>query len=403
MGAIRKRGKNYIITYYDSNGMRRWETVGPNLHEARQVLAERMWERRNGKSRVPRDKMTVAELIKKWKENYLPVQQQLGRLKPSTIRSYQSNLDGHVGPFFGAMQLAEVSLASVQEFIKTLLGKGLSAKTIGNVIVILKEMFKHAVQWEYLDADPVQYVERPRGEDKEMDVLTPEEVRRLLDAQEEPLRTLLLTAVLTGMRQGELFGLQWEDIDFARHQVHVRRSLWHGTLGTPKSRRSRRAIDMPPTLERALQQLSTTRRSEFVFCSERGTPLDADNLRHRVFPEALRRAQLRRIRFHDLRHTYTSLLIAHNAHPKYIQAQLGHASIQTTLDRYGHLMPQLHQAEAQKLDELVFGQQAAAPARRLQAVRVGRPARGSKTGAAAVAAGRRGSKMGAETTKGLAT
>ena len=403
MGAIRKRGKNHIITYYDGSGRRRWETVGPNLHEARQVLAERMWERRNGKSRVPRDKMTVADLVKKWKENYLTVQQQLGRLKPSTIRSYQSNLDSHIEPFFGARQLAEVTLASVQEFIKALLGKGLSAKTIGNVIVILKEMFKHAVQWRYLDANPVQYVERPRGEDKEMDVLTPEEIRRLLDAQEEPLRTLLMTAVLTGMRQGELFGLQWEDVDFARHQVHVRRSLWHGMLGTPKSRRSRRAIDMPPTLERALQQLSTRRRSEFVFCSERGTHLDADNFRHREFPEALRRAGLRRIRFHDLRHTYTSLLIAHGAHPKYIQAQLGHASIQTTLDRYGHLMPQLHQAGAQKLDQLVFGQQAAPPARRLQAVRVGRPARGSKTGADVVTAGRRGSKMGAENTKGLAT
>ncbi len=404
MGAVRKRGKKYIITHYDSSGRRRWETVGPNLHEARQVLAERMWERRSGKSRAPRDKMMVAELVKKWKENYLTVQQQLGRLKPSTIRSYQSNLDSHIEPFFGARQLAEVTLASVQEFIKALLGKGLSPKTIGNVIVILKEMFKHAVQWGYLDANPVQYVERPRGEDKEMDVLTPEEVRRLLDAQEEPLRTLLLTAVLTGMRQGELFGLQWEDIDFARNQVHVKRSLWHGTLGTPKSRRSRRAIDMPPTLERALQQLSTTRRSDFVFCGERGTPLDADNFRHREFPAALRRAGLRRIRFHDLRHTYTSLLIAHGAHPKYIQAQLGHASIQTTLDRYGHLMPQLHQAEAQKLDELVFpDQQASQPARRLQAVRVGRPARGSKTGAVAVAAGRRGSKMGAENTKGLAT
>ena len=101
----------------------------------------------------------------------------------------------------------------------------------------------------------MQYVERPRGEDQEMDVLTPAEVRQLIDAQPEPLRTLVLMAILTGMRQGELFGLLWEDIDFVRHQVHVRRSLWHGTLGTPKSRRSRRAIDMPPTLERALQQL----------------------------------------------------------------------------------------------------------------------------------------------------
>jgi integrase len=345
---------------------------------------------------VTRDTLTVAELVKKWQEDYLTVQQQLGRLKPSTIISYQCNLAGHIVPFFGAMSLGDVTLTHVQEFIKALLGKGLSPKTIGNVIVILKEMFKHAVQWGHLDTNPAQYVERPRGEDKEMDVFTPEEIRRLLDAQEEPLRTLLLTAALTGMRQGGLFGLQWEDVDFMAHLIHVRRALWRGTLGTPKSRRSRRAIDMPPTLEAALQRLSITRRSEFVFCSERGTPLDADNFRHREFPQALRRAGLRRVRFHDLRHTYTSLLIAHGAHPKYIQAQLGHASIQTTLDRYGHLMPQLHQAEAQKLDQLVFGGQATAPARRLTAVRVGRPPRGSKMGAVAATAGNHGSKTGAD-------
>jgi integrase len=403
VGAIRKRGKNYIITFYDASGKRRWETVGPNLHEARQVLDKRMWERRNGKPRVTRDTLTVAEFVKKWREDYLAIQQQLGRLKPSTICSYQSNLASHIEPFFGAMSLGDVTLTHVQEFIKALLGKGLSPKTIGNVIVILKEMFKHAAQWGHLDSNPAQYVERPRGEDKEMDVFTPEEIRRLLDAQEEPLRTLLLTAALTGMRQGELLGLPWEDIDFAAHVIHVRRALWRGRLGTPKSRRSRRAIDMPPTLEAALRRLSATRRSEFVFCSEWGTPIDADNFRHREFPQALRRAGLRRVRFHDLRHTYTSLLIAHGAHPKYIQAQLGHASIQTTLDRYGHLMPQLHQAEAQKLDQLVFGNQATTPARRLTAIRVGRPPRGSKMGAVAIRAGNHGSKMGAENTKGLAT
>jgi len=146
-----------------------------------------------------------------------------------------------------------------------------------------------------------------------------------------------------------------------------------------------------------------------VFVSATGKRLRYGSV-HKTFKKLVRcagitpRSAVCRPRLHDLRHTYTSLLIAHGAHPKYIQAQLGHASIQTTLDRYGHLMPQLHQAEAQKLDQLVFPvQQAAPPARRLQAVRVGRPARGSKMGAVAVAAGRRGSKMGAENTKGLAT
>jgi integrase len=113
---------------------------------------------------------------------------------------------------------------------RDLLGKGVSPKTIGNVIVILKEMFKHAVQWGHLETNPAQYVERPRGEDKEMDVFTPEEIRRLLEAQEESLRTLRLAEALTGMRQGELFGLPWEDVDFVAHLIRVRRALWRGTL-----------------------------------------------------------------------------------------------------------------------------------------------------------------------------
>ena len=84
LGAIRKRGKQYAIRYYDATGKRRWETIGPNLQEARQVLADRMWERRNGKFRLSRPKITVAAFVTKWQEDYLAVQQQLGRLKPST-------------------------------------------------------------------------------------------------------------------------------------------------------------------------------------------------------------------------------------------------------------------------------------------------------------------------------
>ena len=95
-----------------------------------------------------------------------------------------------------------------------------------------------------------------------------------------------------------------------------------------------------------------------MFCGPQGHPLDPENFTKRDFARVLRRSGVRRIRFHDLRHTYTSLLIAQGAHPKYIQAQLGHASIQTTLDRYGHLMPDVHTAEAKKLDQLDLGRPA---------------------------------------------
>ena len=123
-----------------------------------------------------------------------------------------------------------------------------------------------------------------------------------------------------------------------------------GKFVTPKSRRSRRTIDLAPTLRAALAKLPSRFQGGLVFCGADGEPINPDNFIHRDWARVLRRAELRRIRFHDLRHTYASLLIAQGAHPKYIQAQLGHASIQTTLDRCGHLMPDAHAAEARKLD-----------------------------------------------------
>lgn len=268
------------------------------------------------------------------------------------------NLRLHIVPFFRATRLSDIALPHVREFMKALLAKGLAPKTVGNVMVILKEMLKHAVQWGYLDANPAQYAERPRGEDQEMQVLTPAEIHRLLGHAAEPVRTLLLCAVMTGMRRGELLGLKWEDVDFEGNRIHVRRALWRGKFVTPKSKRSRRAIDMTRTVKEALARLPSRFRGELVFCADNGTPIDPENFTKRDWARALRRAGLRRIRFHDLRHTYASLLIAQGAHPKYIQAQLGHASIQTTLDRYGHLMPDIHAAEAGKLDRLVFGDRA---------------------------------------------
>jgi integrase len=190
---------------------------------------------------------------------------------------------------------------------------------------------------------------------EEMQILTPPEIRCLLEAAEEPVRTMVLCAVLTGMRRGELLGLKWDDIDFERNRIHVRRSLWRGQLISPKSRRSRRAIDLAPTLKAALARLPSRFKGETVFTAADGGRIDPDNFINRDWARTLRRSRLRRIRFHDLRHTYASLLIAQGAHPKYIQVQLGHASIQTTLDRYGHLMPDTHAAEARKLDTLVFG------------------------------------------------
>ena len=203
-----------------------------------------------------------------------------------------------------------------------------------------------------------------------MDFLRPEESNLLLKHCREPFKIFVLTAVLTSMRKAELLGLQWGDIDWNSNTIFVKRSLkyryksakngeksWY--FDTPKTKYSVRAITMSPRLKEALEIHRITARineADLVFVNSAGSPLDPDNTIKREFQPALRMAGLRLVRFHDLRHTYTSLLIAQGENIKFIQSQLGHASIQTTMDRYGHILPNTNKGVGERLDRLVFGE-----------------------------------------------
>jgi integrase len=214
-------------------------------------------------------------------------------------------------------------------------------KTVINELVPIKEMFRHAVRWGYIKVSPAEYVEKPRVEKEEMDILTPAEIEAFLDNAPAKDRPLFLTAILTGLRRGELFGLQRGDINWITNQIHVRRSLWKGKFQTPKSKLSVRKVDMTPYLATELKKhilASPNSELDLVFCNTEGNPIEPDTFIKRKFLPALRRAKIRKVRFHDLRHTNVALRIEQEQNIKYIQRQLGHASIQTTLDRYGHLI-----------------------------------------------------------------
>ncbi|MBN2062555.1 MAG: site-specific integrase [Deltaproteobacteria bacterium] len=228
---------------------------------------------------------------------------------------------------------------------------------------MLNGIMKYAVRQRFVDYNPVQDVEKPKGhsrynESDQMDIFRPDEIRQFLkNADGLKNKTLFMLAVMSGARQGELLGLKWSDIDWYNSQLIIKRTFQHGRFYDPKSTTSKRKIDLGPTVMAQLKQWKLACKPnelDLVFPNEEGKPIDKNNLIRRHYEPALRRAGLRRIRFHDLRHTFASLLIAQGEHPKYIQNQMGHSSINVTMDVYGHLMNTVNQESAKRLDTVIF-------------------------------------------------
>jgi integrase len=196
-----------------------------------------------------------------------------------------------------------------------------------------------------------------------MQALAPDQVIRLLAAaKDDRLEALYVLAVTTGLRQGELLGLQWEDVDFPGAALHVRHTLHelNGRLwiGEPKTKRACRQVDLPAIAVVALRghrerMLIEDRSDGLVFCDTQGGPLRKSNLLRRSFLPLLKRAGLPAIRFHDLRHTAATLLLAQGVHPKIVQERLGHSNIALTLDTYSHVLPGMGREAASKLDALL--------------------------------------------------
>ncbi len=180
----------------------------------------------------------------------------------------------------------------------------------------------------------------------------------------------MLTAFRTGMRLGELVGLGWDDVDFDAMRIEVKRGCSHGHFSTPKSHKSR-SVDMSDQLAQALLEHRHTLVTEFgrlptinvvmpsgktelirlVFPGPSGKTLDADNFRKRVFAKILEAADLPHMRIHDIRHTFASLLLQNGESLHYVKEQLGHASIQTTVDVYGHIVPGSNRKAVNRLDD----------------------------------------------------
>jgi integrase len=233
--------------------------------------------------------------------------------------------------------------------------------TINKSVTTLGTILRYAVRHKLLDYNPVANAEKLRiGSEavvEEKMFFTPDDIHLLLENQDLKYGPLIPSGVMTGMREGELLGFQWDDVDWNSKQVCVRRTLQLGRFYEPKTRTSKRRIDVDADLLLELKKWKLKcpkGKHNLVFPNEEGNPIDATNMIKRIWYPTLRRAGLPQYRFHLLRHTNVSLRIEAGQNIKYIQNQLGHSSIQVTLDIYGHLMKPVNSEEAEKLRATLF-------------------------------------------------
>jgi integrase len=262
--------------------------------------------------------------------------------KPSTIRDAASVIRNHLLPPFGARRLEDISEQEVDRWSRRLgADRPLSNATKRKIIVIFHGVMARACRVYGLPVNPVAKVEKPRlGVPGAIDVFSPEEVHALVRAAaSEQDAAIFLTAAFTGLRQGELVALRWRDVDFAGSCIRVTASYTNGELSTPKSGKVR-SVPMAPAVGAALARLGQregfTGEDNVVFVGLVGGHLDASALLRR-YRAALCAAGLRPLRFHDLRHTFGTRVIA-EADIRRVQEWMGHADVQTTM-RYLHYAP----------------------------------------------------------------
>ncbi|HIE65203.1 MAG: site-specific integrase [Nitrospira sp.] len=289
-------------------------------------------------------------------------------LKHTTCRSYKGLLDKHLLPALGDMALSEINRKMVKELAIEKRKAGSSPSTVRLILGTLSVIFTSAIDDDIVAHNPAlrpSKFMKMRGKRDNINPFTHEEETIFLQTVQEykpRFYPLFLFLLRTGCRIGEAVAVQHGDLDFHGRFIEIRQNWTNGQLTTPKNGKTRR-VDMSKGLAKVLKDHLTTleleaavngkKRPQWVFPNEIGGILDPDNLRSRVFYKVLEKAELRRIRIHDLRHTFCSRLITNNESLAYIRDQMGHSSIQVTVDLYGHLVPGSNKQAVDRLDEPV--------------------------------------------------
>jgi integrase len=320
---------------------------------------------RDGGLAFDADNLTLAEFLKRWLEDSVR-----GSVAKSTFERYEQLSRVHIVPAIGTVKLKKLTPAHVQGLYRTKLDEGLAERTVEYIHAPLRKALNQAVKWQLAPRNVADAATAPRPRKREMMAFDREQARRFLnEARGDRFEALYVLAVAAGLRQGELLGLKWADLDLEKGTLSVCRSLRmdkdgaHYTEG--KRDRSRRRIELGTgsvgalrahrrrQLEERVRYAGLWENHGLVFCRKDGRPVHRRNL-EREFYKLLKRADLPRITFHGLRHTCASLMILNNTPAKVVSEMLGHADVAFTLKVYSHVLPGMQRSAADGMDEMLF-------------------------------------------------
>ena len=368
----KRRGQNEDSVYRRENGSycaqlsdngKRITEYFKTRREAQDWIEETRSQVRNGLS-LAGAQAPLGSYLTTWLNSILT------SVRPKTHLQYEQIVNRHVLPTLGMVKLKDLRPDMIQTLYNEKLANGASRRTVQLIHAILHRSLGQALKWGLIGRNPADAVTRPTVKRAEMKVLTDQQVRTLLlAARGTRFETLLHVAVTTGLREGELLGLKWSDLDWRTHQIRIQRQVQRhkgqGIVFTkPKSAAGRRMVVLGKAtvekLQKHFQQQELERQfaadkwqeNDLIFPSVIGTPMDNRNML-KVFKELLVQAGLPDIRFHDLRHTAATLMLQQGVHPKVVQERLGHSDISLTLNTYSHVLPAMQESAAEALDDLI--------------------------------------------------
>ena len=363
-GSVTKRKDGRWHARLTLTGGKRLSVYGRTRADAVRKLNTAKSEFETGSLASP-STLTLGDWLDHWLEN---LQRQV--VADSTFGQQQWIVDKHIKPHLGERRLTRLTSEHFDWLLSELERLGVGARTRQHVHAVLRKALRIAVEKRRLQINPMVGVERPRRSQPEIQTLSIVEIRKLLaQAVNDPYEALYVLAVHTGMRWGEIAGLQWQDVDLQKGVIHVRRAQrevyvpngpkgkkWRVEVGEPKTKSSRRAIRLGNSTLAAIQAHrdglgASPLPGVRVFTTRAGQPLRRSNFGRKHWHPLLERAELPKMGFHSLRHTMATTGLSNGLHAKVIQERLGHARISQTLDTYSHVIPELHEEAASVLED----------------------------------------------------